>query len=438
MVTIKKHFITLGIVGFFVFLSFILTAQAQQPQLPPPETTDPIKLELMKGFPPPPEKVITFANSGKYPHHRWTFHHLRQLFPTVGIWRGRGEVTPLPSAPRDLDGISFDDDKGQKITVAEWQKATYTDALLVLHKGGVAYERYYVGMRSEQQHILWSVTKSFTGTLTTLLIQEGKLDPNAKVPQYVPELADTAWGDATVQQTLDMTAGVRYREVYTDPTTEVFQYAFATGMLPLPPNYPGPKTLYEFLKSLKKEGEHGAGFQYKTVNSEVLGWILRRATGKSFADLMSERIWSQIGAEEDAYAWVDSIGTELMGAGLNATLRDLGRFGEMMRLGGMINGKRVLPSAVVDEIRKGADREKFKASGFTVRFGYSYHNQWWIPHDIDGTYEAKGIHGQHIHINPAAELVLVKISSSPVASTNFTQVLDRNAFQAIASALRTK
>jgi hypothetical protein len=175
-------------------LAISIQALAQQPLLPPPEKTDPVRLELMKGFPPPPEKVITFANSGKYPHHRWTFHHCRQLFPTVNIWRGRGEVAPLPSAPRDLDGISFDDDKGQKMTVAEWQKATYTDALLVIDKGRVAYERYYVGMRPEQQHILWSVTKSFTGTLTTLLIQEGKVDPNAKVPQYVPELADTAWG----------------------------------------------------------------------------------------------------------------------------------------------------------------------------------------------------------------------------------------------------
>jgi CubicO group peptidase (beta-lactamase class C family) len=193
--------------------------------------------------------------------------------------------------------------------------------------------------------------------------------------------------------------------------------------------------LTEFLKTLKKEGAHGEGFQYRTVNSEVLGWVLRRITGERFSDLLSKRIWMPMRAEQDAYVWVDANGAELMGAGLNITLRDLARVGEMLRQGGQFQGRRVIPKQVVDEIRKGADREKFKKSGMTYREGYSYHNQWWITHNKDGAYEAAGIHGQILYINPAAKMVVVKFSSHPVASNSITHGFNTKALEALAKAL---
>jgi CubicO group peptidase (beta-lactamase class C family) len=207
-------------------------------------------------------------------------------------------------------------------------------------------------------------------------------------------------------------------------------------MLPPPPNYAGPNNIYDFLKTLKKEGEHGAGFVYRTVHSEVLGWIVSRITGKHFADLLSERIWQKLGMEEDAYVMIDSVGTPLQGAGLCATARDLARFAEMLRRGGELNGQRVFDKAVIDDLRIGGDREKFKASGLSFRPGYSYHNQWWILHNADGAYEASGIHGQMIHINPAAEMVVVKLSSHPVASAGFTHPLTLKAWEALARAVR--
>jgi CubicO group peptidase (beta-lactamase class C family) len=240
----------------------------------------------------------------------------------------------------------------------------------------------------------------------------------------------------SVRQVMDMTGAVRFREVYTDPTTEIFAYAFASGMLPMPPNYAGPKTIYDFLRTLKKEGEHGAGFVYRTVHSEVLGWIVSRITGKHFADLMSERIWQKLGMEEDAYVLIDAAGTPLQGAGLCATARDLARFGEMLRRGGELNGHRIFAKEVLDDLRKGADREKFKASGMAFRPGYSYRSQWWILHNADSAYEASGIHGQMVHVNPGAEMVVVKLSSHPMASAAATHALTLRAWAALAQAVR--
>jgi CubicO group peptidase (beta-lactamase class C family) len=411
---------------------------AQAPQPPPPESTDPVKLELMKGFPPPPDKQVRLSTVQKFPNGRWAFHHMRELGPTVQVWRGDEVASVLRNAPEPMDTLGFDDDKGGKTTVADWQRTTYTDGLLVLYKGAVVYQKYHSGMAAHQPHALWSMSKSFTGLLATMLIKEGVIDPNALVSKYLPELKDSAWADATVQQTLDMTTGVAYSENLRDPNAGIFQYLYAAGLAPAPSTYGGPRNMLDLLVTLKKEGEHGVGFKYKTVDTEVMGWLLQRVTGKSFSALLSERLWSRIGAQDDAYVWVDPIGSQITSIGFSATLRDLGRVGETLRTGGRSNGRQVIAESAIAEIRKGADIEKFKANGQAMRSGYSYHNQWWIPHDRDGSFEMKGLNGQHMHINPAAELVIIKLSSNPIGDTSVTHNLDRRAFAAIADALRAQ
>ena len=416
-----------------------LPARAQAPQLPPPDSVTLDKLGLMSSFPPVGEQIVNNENRGKYPQLRWALQHTRELLPTRNIRRGAMPALVLPNATPaagNLDDYAFDDDKGQKISLAQWQKSTYTDALIVLHKGRVVYERYHNQMQPATPHLLFSITKSFTGLIAAQLVREGRIDLDALVTKYVPELADSAWGDMKVRDVMDMTGAVRFREVYTDPTTEIFPYLYASNLLPPPAGYVGPKNIYEALKTFKKEGEHGAGFVYRTVHSEVLGWIVSRVTGKHFADVMSERIWSKLGMEEDAHVIVDSIGTPLQGAGLNATLRDLARFGEMLRRGGEYNGQRIFAKEVIDDLQRGGDREKFKASGMTFRPGYSYHNQWWILHNADGAFEASGVNGQMLHINPAAEMVVVKLSSHPVAGAGFTHPLTLKAWAALAQAVR--
>jgi CubicO group peptidase (beta-lactamase class C family) len=343
-------------------LFMTLTSEAQT--LPPPESVALDKLGLMSTFPPTDAQRVDLSNSYKYPQLRWVMQHVRELNPTHNIRRGNAPVSTLPMATKPIGNFAFDDDKGQKTTIDEWFKNSYSDAVVVLHKGKIVYERYDNQMKPSTPHLLFSVTKSFTGLMAAQLAQEGKIDPNALVTQYVPELAGSAWGDMKVREVMDMTGAVRFREVYTDPTTEIFGYSWASGLLPKPPGYQGKTNVYDFLKTLQKEGEHGAGFVYRTVHSEVLGWIVSRVTNKHWADLMSETIWQKMGMEEDAHVIVDSVGTPLQGAGLNATARDLARFGEMLRRGGEFNGQRIFAKAVLDDtFVKGGNPEKFKASG---------------------------------------------------------------------------
>lgn len=434
MQTPSKPLRAVAVAGALLLSASVALAQA--PPQPPPEATDPVKLELMKGFPPSAEKIVRLSTVLKFPNGRWAFHHMRELGPTAQVWRGDEKPSALREMLQELGTLRFEDDKGGKTTLADWQRTTYTDGLLVLHKGSIVYQKHYSGMAAHQPHSLWSMSKSFTGLLATMLIKEGAIDPNALVTKYLPELKDSAWADATVQQTLDMTTGVAYKEDFRDPSSGIFQYLHAAGLLPAPPAYSGPRAIPDLLVTLKKEGEHGAGFKYKTVDTEVMGWILQRVTGKSYAALLSERLWSRIGAQDDAYVWVDPIGTQITSVGFSATLRDLARVGETLRTAGRSNGKQVIAESVIAEIRKGADIEKFKANGQAMRSGYSYHNQWWVPHDRDGSFEMKGLNGQHMHINPVAELVIIKLSSHPAGDTSVTHNLDRRAFVAIASALR--
>ncbi|WPH13739.1 serine hydrolase domain-containing protein [Variovorax paradoxus] len=417
------------------------TSLAQAPASPPdPAATSVEAMGWMKGFPPPPDRLITFDDpaGGVFPRTRWSFSHVRETVPTANVWRGSGAPSPLPAAPRsDLEAVTFKP-LGSEETVSFGQMIprTYTDGILVLHRGRVVYEKYFGALTPERPHIAMSVTKSFVGTLAAILADEGRLDPSAPVTRYLPELKDTAYGDATVRQVMDMTIGVHYSENYADPKAEIWDYARAGGMLAQGPNYTGPKSFYEFLTTLKKEGAHDAAFAYKTVNAEVLAWMLRRASGQSLADLLSEKIWRRIGAEQDAYFMVDRIGTESGGGGLNTVLRDLARFGETMRNGGRApNGQQAIPKAVVADIARGADPAKFAKAGYALLPGWSYRNMWWVTHNPHGAYMARGIHGQSIYVDPKAEMVIVRYAAHPVAASAGNDPLTLPAFQAVAEAL---
>jgi CubicO group peptidase (beta-lactamase class C family) len=399
--------------------------------------SDPNRLGWMQGFPPPPDKLITHTpGTDRFPRNRWLFSHIRELVPTASVWRGAGPASALPRAERDIGAVAFTDVDGTRRTFDEMLALTYTDGILVMHKGKVIYERYFGALDGHTPHIAMSVTKSFVGTLAAMLAADGKLDPAAPVTRYLPELAGTAYGDATVRQVMDMTIGVRYSEDYANPKAEVWDYARAGGMLGRPAGYSGPGSFYDFLKTLQKEGDHNAVFAYKTVNAEVLAWIVRRASGQSLAKLLSERIWQPMGAEQDAYFTVDSIGTESGGGGLNTTLRDLARFGETIRGNGRFNGKQIIPASVVADIRGGGDRDQFaRSASAPVLPGWSYRDMWWVSHDSHGMFQAAGIHGQRIYIDPKAELTIVRYASHPVAGNAANNPITFRAFRALAETL---
>ena len=160
------------------------------------------------------------------------------------------------------------------------------------------------------------------------------------------------------------------------------------------------------------------GFGYKTINAEVLAWIVKRVTGERLATLTSGLIWAKLGAEHDAHHAVDSAGAEAGGGGLNTCLHDLARFGEAMRRDGRFNNRQIVPEAVVADIRRGADRAQFVRGGDTTLPGWNYRNMWWVTHNAHGAYTARGIHGQAIWIDPKAELVVVRDASHPLAANS--------------------
>jgi hypothetical protein len=390
----------------------------------------------MTGFPPASDKAITFADGSfrQFPQLRWAWSNIRQLVPTIAVWRGAGPASILPRQERDLGPISLTTMDGQKITFDDALTQTYTDGLVVLHKGRLVFERYFGALQPHQQHIAMSVTKSFTGTLAGMLVAEGKINPDAPVPTYVPELAKSAFGDATVRQVMDMTTGLKYTEVYTDRSSDVWALRRANGMAPPEPGLP-PPSLLDFLTTQQKAGEHGQVFAYKTVNTDVLAWIVRRVSGQSLSALLSTRIWQTMGAEEDAYYAVDRLGIESGGGGLNTTVRDLARFGEIMRNRGSFNGRQIVPASVVDDIAKGSDPKKFAPAGYATLPGWSYRNQWWVSHNAHGAYMARGIHGQSIYVDPKADMVIARYASHHAAGNVANDPVTLPAFMAVAKHL---
>ena len=432
---------TIGLLGSYALLTTEGVAQIQQPTsvILSSAETDPVKMGWMQGSPPPLDKVIKFEDGSfsRFPQTRWSFSHYRELFPTARVTRGPGAIAPLPRViRRDLDAVAFMPlGQSSSMTWAQAFEAVYGDAVVILHRGHIVYERYNGVTDGDTAHIMFSVSKSFSGTLAEMLIANGRLDENAKVVQYIPELASSGFGDATVRQILDMTTGLDYSENYSDPKAQVVTYAFSAGAAPRPSGYSGPRNIFDFLKTVAKSGEHGGEFVYKTVNTEVLGLLLTRVTNRRLPDLLSQHIWSKLGVEHDADFVVDSNGVAIAGGGLNMTLRDAARFGEMMRLNGRFNGQQIIPAQAIASIRRGASQADFAKAGYAALPNWSYRSQWWISHNAHGAFTARGIYGQAIYIDPKAEMVIVRFASNPKAANANFDSISLPAYQAIAERL---
>lgn len=424
-----------------------------QPVQPPSRTlsaqeSDPRIMGWMQGFPPPPDKIITQPDSVyfSFPRLRWSVCHLRELLPTKEISRGIGAPVPLDYLPpsalteeRDvIDQLTFMPIDGKKeMTWDESFYANYTDGILVLHKGKVVYERYFGSLDEAGKHAAMSMTKSLTGLLAQILVTEGKLDENALVSDIIPETAGSAYASATVRQVMDMITGVRYSEDYSDPKADIWIYSAAASPFPKAAGYTGPNGYWEYLQQVKPEGKHGETFHYKTIDADMVGWLVSRVSGKSVAALASERLWIPMGAEQDAYMIVDGKGVPFAGGGLSAGLRDLGRLGLLMLNKGVINGKRLFPAAVVERIQSGGDPSKF-GTAYPALIGGSYTSLWWVYPGKDGVFAARGVHGQTIYVNPDADMVLIRFASFPRSENPLIDPTSLPAFQAVADYLKRK
>ena len=368
-------------------------------------------LPIMQGS--PPSLIPPKMEWDRPPWNRWAFQHVREILPTEEVWRGNGIVREFSRNEQNLDGLPVINSAGAPTTLAGFLDETFTDGFLVLKNGAIAYERYFNGMTPRTLHLSQSVAKSFTGMVAGILIGRGVMDVNALVTTYLPELEKTGWRGATLQQVLDMTTGVRFEENYTNPYSDIGQLDVASRWKPIPsdsdPSFKWPRHMWELITGLAAvERPHGNLFAYRSIETDVLAFCMERASGKRLAQLVSEELWQKMGAEESACFTVDAAGFALADGGLNAALRDYGRFGQLI----LENGGGVIPASWIEATRNG-DHGIFKEP-YTLSLPQgAYKNQFWIEDPKSRAIMARGVFGQLIYVNWDFNMVVVKLSSWP-------------------------
>ncbi|MFD9661337.1 serine hydrolase domain-containing protein [Rhodococcus sp. NPDC059968] len=355
---------------------------------------------------------------------------MREVVPTARVAAGSAPLRLADGDPLDLDlPVGAE-------TLRSVLDRTYTDGFMVLHNGSVRAELYPGDLEPGRTHMLFSVSKSIVGTVAANLIAVGLLDPEAALTDYIPELANSGYAGATVRNILDMRSGIRFSEEYLEPGAEVRFLDQAVGWIPRVDDWV-PPSLYQFLPMLKADRPHGGPFEYRSCETDALGWVCERAAADRMPALLSRLVWSKF-AGDDMDAGVDRAGAVFADGGLAATLRDVARFGEMLRRGGRIGAEQVVPLHWIDDSLRGApdSHEAYSHSPTETPFpGGMYCNQFWIPHPDRRVLLCLGIHGQYVYIDIDRGVVVVKLSSCP---TPVNDELDYAAFaaaEAVAAAL---
>jgi CubicO group peptidase (beta-lactamase class C family) len=358
------------------------------------------------------------ADSGNWidaPHNRWGFLHVREVASTVRIGGSREPVEPLPRRLHDVGEFAFDHLE-RRWTIGEMLEETFTDGFMVVHDGAVLLEHYGGLMQPTDTHLLMSVSKSLTSTLAGVLVGDGVIDPERFVPDYIRSLRGTSWEGCTLQHLLDMRAGTKFDEDdYDNPDSdgrlieEVSGYTTRTrsGL---------PADTYEWIRQIPNASEHGGPFQYRSILPDVMAWVMCEATGKTFADLFSEHIWSHLAAH-DAEIIVDSAGFPVVEGGICTTLEDLARFGVMCLQRGAFGGRQIVPNSWMHRPTT-FNNELIYSFVLPLQAGRSgpnscYHDFWWVYDSVAGIYCGLGINGQALMIHHPSNTVIAKLSTWP-------------------------
>lgn len=333
-----------------------------------------------------------------------TFRHMDEIFDTSPVANG-AKVWRLPATIKALD-ITYEFE-GQRHTTADFLERTRTNALLVIRDGRIVHEIYRNNAGPQSRFISFSMAKSITSILIGLAIQDGLIGSvDDLLTRYVPELAGGAYDGVTIRQALLMRSGAGFRETYGFGQKSQMEELYENTMVA------GRARFADLATSIERAHPPGVFFNYSTLETSVLGWVLERAVKRPMADYMAERLWKPAGMEAPAYWLLDGppgVGRAWSGAGFNARLRDYGRLGLMMLNGGKANGRQVVPA---DWVRQSTVPQGTEPAAPDRVQGYQY--QWWTLPDSDA-YMAKGVHGQFIWIDPASKTVIVKLSYWPVA-----------------------
>ncbi len=385
----------------------------------------------MAGAPPfDPDRLITLENWQVSPGNHWGFQHTRELVPTARISRGHGPVRELRSEPRDVLDVGFEVD-GERLTVAQLLEETETDGFLVLQDGRVAAEHYFNGMAPDTPHLLMSVSKSITSAVAGCLSGRRVLDVDAPIVDLIPELRGTALDGATTRHLVDMRAGIDFDEDYDNVDADVRVYEQIYQHRPLV-DEGLPSDALEYFATLRQSGKHGGPFRYSSILTDVLAWVLERASDTRFHELVGRELWAPMGAEFDAEVTLDRHGNAMADGGICASLRDLGRFGLQYLAPAAGSPFQVVPAEWVEDTIEGAPDgpDVFETLGEQPGFplGSHYRSGWWIRSSHDPYLHASGIYGQNIFVYGPTKTVVVKLSS-------WVNPLDRRALDATAAAV---
>jgi CubicO group peptidase (beta-lactamase class C family) len=348
----------------------------------------------------------TAANWRTPPYHRWAFHHIDQVLRVAKIAHAPGEARPLPETPAAFDEFSVRAPTGATLDLDGFLDATVTDAIVILRDGAVVFERYAHGMTAETPHILMSSTKAMTGLMAGILERDGDLDLDAPVSRYVPEVADGGYAGATVRDLIDMRTGIVIEDRATYDAA-VGGLSGADGAIPtfagILPRLPAPKP-------------HGGPFSYISANTDLAGWAMQRATGRPFADLVSERLWKPMGAEHPAAIIVDHDVLPWCAGGMVVTARDFARVGALLVDDGWADGAQIVPPAYIADLRDAGDLEAWRTGEWGQSFSFigtemSYRAGWYSVRAAPKLLFAMGVHGQNLFIDFEHRVVIAKLSS---------------------------
>lgn len=294
---------------------------------------------------------------------------------------------------------------GKKFGTENFLEDTETAALLVLHNGKLRHESYRLTGGQDVKWLSMSVAKSIVSSLIGIALDEGSIDSiEQPITDYVPALRDSAYDGVRIKDVLQMSSGARWDENYSDQNSDVVRFAATFGR---------GDSLDEFTATLVREFEPGTVNRYNSADTQALGMLLRQATGQTITDYTRDKIWQPMGAESEAYWLCDNDGMEMVFGGFNATARDYAKIGELYRQNGFLNNRQIVPASWVGASTIADGDHVQPGNGTPGEFdnvGYGY--QWWLPDGDSGEFIAVGVYNQFVYVNPAYNLVVVKLSAS--------------------------
>ena len=294
--------------------------------------------------------------------------------------------------------------EGEQLNLIEGLEHFHTDGLIILHDGKMLFEKYWNGNTKDSKHIAFSVSKSYLSALFGIAIEEGlikSIDDNVSI--YLDDFEGTGYEDVKIKNLLQMSSGIEFNEDYADPNSDINRFARATAK---------GSSFRDFAKTLKNGKKQGTYNHYVSLDTQVLGMILESVTDMPLREYLYKRIWSKIGTESDAYYIADKTGTDMALGGLNATLRDFSKFGQLYLNEGSWDGEQIVPKSWVVKSHTPDAPHLMPNAGDLSSSEWGYGYQWWIPGDPLTDYTAHGIFNQFIYVDPVSNVVIAKTSSN--------------------------